>query len=167
MKEIRGVVVAVVEDLTDPQGEGRIKVRYPWLEGGPQSAWAPVATPFAGRNRGAWWMPELGDECLVAFEQGDFDHPFVVGFLWNGVDVPPASDPRRRLFHSLNGHQIEIYDPDPSSGDRGYILIKDAHGNQVELSNAQINIRGVGIIQIQAPNVVIQGRVVAPVGPPI
>ena len=167
MKKIQGVVVGVVQDLNDPQREGRIKVRYPWLEGEPQSAWAPIATPFAGRRRGAWWMPEPGDECLVAFEQGDFNHPFVVGFLWNGVDPPPSSDPRVRLFSSLNGHKIEIYDPDASSGDQGYILIEDAHGNSIELSNAAINIRGVGAIDIRAPIVTINGRPVAPVPQPI
>jgi uncharacterized protein involved in type VI secretion and phage assembly len=167
MKRIPGVVVAIVEDLNDPDRLGRIKVKYPWLEGEPRSTWAPVATPFAGRKRGAWWMPEPQDECLVAFDQGDFDHPYVVGFLWNGVDRPPEQDPRVRLFHSLNGHRVEIYDPDVSAGDQGYILIEDAHGNRIELKNAQINIQGVGIIQIQAPTVLINGRVVAPTPNPI
>ena len=57
-----------------------------------RSAWAPVAAPLAGKKRGAFFMPELGDEVLVAFEHGDFDHPFIIGFLWNGVDTPPETD---------------------------------------------------------------------------
>ena len=46
---------------------------------------------MAGKERGYWFMPEVDDEAIVAFEHGDFDHPFVVGFLHNGVDTPPDS----------------------------------------------------------------------------
>jgi hypothetical protein len=47
------------------------------------------------------------------------------------------------------------------------VRIEDAHGNSVELANGRITISGVGAIQIRAPNVTINDRVVAPVGPPI
>ena len=60
-------------------------------------------------------------KCLVTFEHGDFDHPFIVGYLLNGVDTPPTHDPHRRLIHSVNGHEIEIYDPAISAGDKGHI----------------------------------------------
>jgi|SRR5215831_5821992 len=166
-KQLNGVVIGIVKSLDDPQQQGRIELQFPWLDEAQRSAWAPVAAPMAGKKRGMFYMPELGDEVLVAFEHGDFDHPFIVGFLWNGVDTPPTNDPHRRLIHSVNGHEIEIYDPAISAGDKGYIRLKDAHGNQVELANGRITIRGVGMIEIQAPNVVINGRVVAPVGPPI
>ena len=52
---------------------------------------------MAGKERGFWYMPEVGDEALVAFELGDFDHPFVVGFLHNGVDTPPDDDIDREV----------------------------------------------------------------------
>lgn len=168
MKErIPGVVTAVVTDLDDPQQEGRIRVQYRWMPDEPVSPWAPIAVAFAGNGRGAYFMPEPGDEVLVAFEQGDFDHPFVVGFLWSGADRPPETNPRVRVFHSLNGHRIEIYDPDVTGGDQGYIRLQDAHGNKVELSNARVIIQSVGLIQLQAPNVLINSRPVAPVGSPI
>jgi hypothetical protein len=68
----------------------------------------------------------------------------------------------------VNGHEIGIYDP-PSiqGGDKGFIRIQDAHGNIIELGNSRIIIKGTGTIQITAPNVTINGRLVAPVGPPI
>lgn len=164
---IPGVVTGLVTDLDDPQKEGRIRVKFPWLPGEPLSPWAPIAVAFAGGGRGAYFMPEPGDEVLVAFEHGDFNHPYVIGFLWNGMDKPPEQDPRVRVFHSLNGHRIEIYDPDVASGDQGYIRLQDAHGNRVELANARITIQGIGLIHIQAPNVMINSRPVAPVGSPI
>lgn len=166
-EQASGVVTGTVVDLDDPQGEARIRVRYDWLPGKPLSPWAPIASSFAGNGRGAYFMPEPDDEVLVAFEHGDFDHPFVVGFLWNGADPPPEQDPRMRVLHSLNGHRVEVYDPDPASGDLGHIRLADAHGNVVELANAQLTVRSVGTIVIQAPNVVINGRPVAPAGPPI
>jgi uncharacterized protein involved in type VI secretion and phage assembly len=104
---------------------------------------------------------------LIAFEHGKFDHPYVVGFLWNGADLPPKRDQHLRLIKSVNGHQIALYDPPPSGGDKGYVRVEDAHGNRVELANGRMTITGVGTIQIQAPVVTINGRPVAPVGPPI
>jgi len=55
----------------------------------------------------------------------------------------------------------------PSQGDKGFVRVKDAHGNSIELGNGRIMIAGIGTIQIQAPNVTINGRPVASVGPPI
>jgi uncharacterized protein involved in type VI secretion and phage assembly len=167
MKRYPGVVIATVKSLDDPEGQGRIQLRFPWLSESVQSSWAPVAAPLAGKERGQFYMPEIDDEVLVAFEHGDFDHPFIIGFLWNGVDTPPTNDPHRRLIRSVNGHEIEIYDPAINAGDKGYIRLKDAHGNMIELANARITIRSVAAIDIQAPSVTINGRAVAPVPNPI
>jgi uncharacterized protein involved in type VI secretion and phage assembly len=167
MKRYPGVVTGIVKSLDDPEGQGRINLMFPWLSESQRSSWAPVAAPMAGKERGQFYMPEIDDEVLVAFEHGDFDHPFIIGFLWNGADTPPTNDPHRRLIRSVNGHEIELYDPPVNAGDKGYIRLKDAHGNQVELGNGRIMVRGLGTVEIQAPNVIINGRLVAPVGPPI
>lgn len=165
MKQCNGVVIGIVKEI-DPT-LGCIKVDFPWMFPPQRSHWAPIASLMGGKKRGAFFMPEIDDEALLAFEQGDFDHPYVVGFLWNGVDGPPTTDPHRRVIHSVNGHEVEIYDPDISGGDKGYIRLKDAHGNLIELANARITIQSVAMINIQAPSVIINGRPVAPVGPPI
>jgi uncharacterized protein involved in type VI secretion and phage assembly len=161
MKKINGVVIGIVKSLDDPERQGKIELQFPWLSEVHRSAWAPVAVPMAGKKRGVFYMPELGDEVLVAFEHGDFDHPFIVGYLWNGVDTPPTTDPHRRLMHSVNGHEIEMYDPPISAGDKGYIRFKDAHGNTIQLANGRISITSVSFIEINAPQVVINGRPVA------
>jgi len=89
MKQYPGVVIAIVKNLHDPEGQGRIEVQFPWLSDSLRSSWAPVAAPLAGKQRGMFFMPEVDDEVLVAFEHGSFNHPYVVGYLWNGKDIPP------------------------------------------------------------------------------
>jgi len=167
MRQQAGVALATVTNLKDPQGEGRIKVKYTsFMDGGPESARAPIATPMAGKKRGVYFMPEVGDEVLVAFDRGYFDHPYVIGFLWNGIDRPPENDPHLRLIHSVNGHEIAIYDP-PGEGDKGYILLQDANGNKVELKQGGITIHSVGPITIEAPAVAINGQAVTIKAPTI
>jgi uncharacterized protein involved in type VI secretion and phage assembly len=156
-----------VLNVVDPLGEGRIQLTFPTLPGAAEGYWAPVAREMAGNNRGTWLMPEIGDEALVAFLEGDVNHPYIVGFLWNGVDKPPRADNKVRLIRSLNGHEIEIYDPAVTGGDQGYIRIKDAHGNIIELANARITIQSVGTLTLQGANIVINGRVVRPAPTPI
>jgi phage baseplate assembly protein V len=112
MNKVPGVVIGIVRSLDDAAGEGRIQVEFPWLSGEYRSTWAPIATPLAGNDRGMFFMPEPDDEVLVAFEHGDMDHPFVVGFLWNGKDRPPESDPALRVIRTPGGHTLRFEDTD-------------------------------------------------------
>jgi uncharacterized protein involved in type VI secretion and phage assembly len=91
------VAVGVVREID--AASGRVRVELPWLNPAQTSNWAPIATLMSGRRRGAYFMPEIDDEVLLAFEHGDLAHPFVVGFLWNGVDSPPAGERRMRVIH--------------------------------------------------------------------
>lgn len=84
-----GVCVARVLDNNDPIDAARVKVQFPWETESNGSGWVPVVTPHAGGGRGIYFMPEIGDEVLIAFEQGDPNRPVVIGSLWNGVDQPP------------------------------------------------------------------------------
>ncbi len=114
MARIKGVVVGIVVDVNDPNGEGRIRVDFPWMGGQNKLYWAPVATMMTGNGRGSWFMPEVGDEALVAFEHEDAEHPFVLGFLWNGKDNPPDTSSHKRLLKSVKGHTILLDDTDGS-----------------------------------------------------
>lgn len=84
-----GLYVARVLDNVDPTDAARVKVQFPWEAGAGESNWAPVAMPHAGDGRGFYFIPEIGDEVLVAFEQGDPNRPVVLASLWNGNDKPP------------------------------------------------------------------------------
>ncbi len=131
MKRFPGVVVGIVKSLDDPRGEGRIKVKFPWLPDLDEYPWAPVATPLTGGSRGMQFMPELEDEALVAFEHGDFDHPFIVGFLWNGVDRPPESEHKNRVILTPGGHTLRFEDADGSKK----VILRSSHGHEIILDD--------------------------------
>jgi phage baseplate assembly protein V len=110
---IHGVVVGIVTNNQDPEALGRVKVRFPWLSGDDESDWARMATLMAGNGRGAYFLPEVDDEVLVAFEHGDPRFPYVLGALWNGRDAPPEPadrDNNRRTLKSRSGHVIRLDD---------------------------------------------------------
>jgi uncharacterized protein involved in type VI secretion and phage assembly len=157
MNAMNGVVSATVTNTHDPDGLGRVEIQYTWMEG-QTKIFAPIATMMSGGKRGTWFMPEVNDEVLVAFYQGDPSHPYIVGFLWNGKDKPPSTDPQSRVIRSVNGHEIELYDPDVKHGDKGHIRVSDGHGNVIELSNARIDISSVGTVNIQGKHVFINRR---------
>ncbi len=109
-----GVTVGVVTNNKDPDGLGRVKVRFPWLSDEDESNWARVLTPMAGPDRGLYLLPEPDDEVLVAFEHGRVEFPYILGALWNGKDKPPESNAdgknNIRVLKSRSGHVIRLDD---------------------------------------------------------
>lgn len=109
---ISGVAVAQVINNLDSTGAGRVQLKLPWLPG--FEPWARVAVLLAGMNRGTYFIPQVGDEVLVAFEQGDVRQPFVIGCLWNATDTPPAASPldpvAKRIIRTPLGHVMEFDD---------------------------------------------------------
>lgn len=123
---ISGVVPAVVtnnNDSGDVQA-ARVKVKYPWFPSGTggtlESDWARVAVIGGGKERGIYFMPEIDDEVLIAFEQGDINRPYVLGGLWNGKDAPPEAIGKvvsggkvgLRMIKSRSGHVIKMEESD-------------------------------------------------------
>jgi len=113
---IHGVVVGLVTNNQDPDGMGRVKVKFPWLSDVDESAWARIAAPMAGKQRGTYFLPEVDDEVLVAFEHGDVRFPYVVGALWNGQDASPVTNDdgknNIRMIKSRSGHVVKLNDED-------------------------------------------------------
>ncbi|MGE3617693.1 MAG: type VI secretion system Vgr family protein, partial [Gemmatimonadales bacterium] len=105
------VVAHVVEVGNDPDGLGRVRVKFPWLHDQP-TGWARVAVPHAGNGRGIMFLPEVDDEVLVIFEHGDVESPIVIGALWNGVDRPPEStkDNTAKRIVTRSGNTIQFLD---------------------------------------------------------
>ena len=168
-----GAYPAVVTDVNDPDGQGRVKVSLPWSPdpGGAQyTAWARLATLMAGNNRGSWFIPDVDDEVLVVFAGGDPRHPCVVGAMWNGRDTPPHSmDGGGRNYvkklRSRNGVQITMDDADGQEqmiletpgGQRmtlkdgpGAVEIVDSNGNSLKLETSGITITASAKITINA-----------------
>jgi phage baseplate assembly protein V len=162
-----GIVIGKVTAVKDKQGLGRIQVTYPWLDG-PEQRWLPVAAPMAGGDSGVFFMPEIDDEVIIAFHHGMWDHPIVIGFLWNDKQPPPSQDERERMIRSRNGHTIRFVDSTPASGNKGALIIEDAHGNTIVMTNAQISINAKGALALNAiGTVTINNRIVRPLGGPI
>jgi phage baseplate assembly protein gpV len=157
MSAINGVVIGLVTQVQP----GQVKVNYPWLEETHETDWIRIATAMSGGERGTFLMPELRDEVLVAFDQGDPRMPYIIGFLWNGKDQPPGTDVRDRRITSRNGHSVRFLDATPSNGSVGALVIEDGHGNAIVMSNGKITIRAVNLLEIDALHLTLKGRVVA------
>ena len=159
--KIYGVVVGIVTNNQDPDHMGRVKVKFPWLSDDDESGWARVATPMAGGGRGAYFLPEVNDEVLVAFEHGDIQFPYVVGALWNGRDAPPAenSDGKNniRVIHSRSGHLVRL---DDSDGDEKIEIIDKTGGNSITIkaSDNSIAISCTGRMKLQANGIEITSQ---------
>ncbi len=129
MSLMNGVVIGIVTDVND---NGKVKIKFPWLPEEPESDWIRIATAMAGNDRGTFFMPEKDDEVLVAFEHGNTEYPFVVGFLWNGKDKPPEKDKNIRRIKTKSGHTIEFND----NKGQEKIVIESQGGQTVELNDS-------------------------------
>ena len=176
-----GAYAALVTDLDDPDGQGRVRIRLPWSPdtgGSNYEAWARLATMMAGDDRGSWFVPDIDDEVLVVFEAGDVRRPYVVGALWNGQDAPPqqmdAGNNVKKL-RSRSGVTITI---DDSAGsellkletpggqkvtleDAGRsIEIADSAGNVVKLEPSGISITSPAKVKVEASSVEVSAAMV-------
>jgi phage protein D/phage baseplate assembly protein gpV len=151
-----GPVIGVVTNVKDPNNQGRVKVKFPWLSEDEESAWARLISPMAGPDRGIEFVPEVDDEVVVIFERGDPNRPFVVGALWNGKDASPlggdaiAGDGKvqKRQIKTRIGHTILLDDSDSSKS----IVITDSAGNEVKMdaANNKIEVTSKGDLTVKA-----------------
>jgi uncharacterized protein involved in type VI secretion and phage assembly len=133
---VYGVVVAVVTSVDDRQQLGRVRVRFSF-GGRTESAWARIAAPWAGpKKRGAYFVPEVDDEVLVAFADGHLGHPYVLGFLWSQSAPPPEGSPKtgHTVLRTARGHTIEFNDT------KGVIALRTNGGCRVVLDDSSNNI---------------------------
>lgn len=145
-RRVYGVTLGVVTDNRDPQGVGRVRVRFPWISDLTESGWARVAVLAAGPNRGTFFIPEVDDEVLVTFRHGDMRYPYIIGSLWNGRERPPVPTTlaERSMIRSKSGHEV-IFDDLPAQerltikSHAGHEIVLDdsAQGLKVEIRNAQ------------------------------
>jgi uncharacterized protein involved in type VI secretion and phage assembly len=171
MSRTQGLVTGIVINVDDPAAQGRIQVSIPTMPGRSNTAWAPVAAPMAGKDRGIFFMPELEDEVVLGFIANDPEQPVVLGYTWNGVDTPPTAHPRQRILRSFNGHTIRMIDETPGPNGKGSLTIEDANGNKIILSNGKIRLDATAVVEINAPAITLSGdgwsRVVTPNSSPI
>lgn len=170
----KGVAVAIVRENKDDSGLGRVKVSFPWHSQPQQSYWARVATPMAGKKRGIYFIPEVNDEVLVAFERGDLRFPYVLGSLWNGPDQSPETNADGkndlRVIHSRSDHkitindnsgtpliQIEIANGQRLTLDKDKVELADKNGNKFTMqATGAMTLEAVASITLKAPQISIE-----------
>jgi uncharacterized protein involved in type VI secretion and phage assembly len=182
MKKLNGVYPAIAIDNIDPDNLGRVKVRLPQVGTHGQhdyEAWARIATLMAGKNRGSWFIPDINDEVLVAFEAGDVGRPYVIGSMWNGANSPPETmdaDNSKKLLCSRNGVKVTLDDQsgqesftvETPGGQKitlkdgpGTIEITDSNGNTVQFGTSGILVNASGKVTINASLVEINAGMVS------
>jgi uncharacterized protein involved in type VI secretion and phage assembly len=172
------LVVAIVDDLNDPDRLGRVRVRFPHLDR-QLSNWARLVSAGAGPDRGNFFRPERGDEVIVGFEHDDPRRPYVLGGVWSKPDPPPADkkavDNDLRQIVTRSGHVVRFDDAKgaerieiiASGGDqkivldtaakrievtakKGDILVEASGGDVTVKSSGNLKVSAGGNIEIKA-----------------
>jgi len=178
-----GAFPALVTDIVDPEGLGRVKIALPWspdTAGARYETWARLATFMAGNNRGSWFIPDVDDEVLIVFEGGDPRRPYVIGSLWNGKDKPPesmdgAGKNFKKVLRSRNGVKLTMDDSDgreqfileTPGGQKltlkdgpGAVEIVDSNGNSIKMEASGITITASAKVTINASQVAVSAGMV-------
>ena len=178
-----GAFPALVTDIVDPEGLGRVKIALPWspdTAGARYETWARLATFMAGNNRGSWFIPDVDDEVLIVFEGGDPRRPYVIGSLWNGKDSPPesmdgAGKNFKKVLRSRNGVKLTMDDSDgreqfileTPGGQKltlkdgpGAVEIVDSNGNSIKMEASGITITASAKVTINASQVAVSAGMV-------
>jgi len=180
---MQAAMLAQVVSLDDPDSRNRVQVRLLAHDGvGEQDAplWARVVSPFAGNDRGVFFLPDVDDEVLVVFVGGDTRYPLIVGGLWNGAATAPASiesggDNRYKRIKSKNGVVITIDDQQGSEmlkletpgGQKltlkdgpGEVTIEDSNGNSIKLDSQGITVQASAKVKVSASQVEVSAGMV-------
>ncbi|HEY1403488.1 MAG TPA: phage baseplate assembly protein V [Pyrinomonadaceae bacterium] len=129
-----GVAEALVVDNIDPEKLGRVRVIFPWFDPGMESEWCRVSNLYAGNNYGSAFIPEVGDEVLVAFIHGDMRLPIILGGLYNGKDAPPTArdgTKDQKMIRTKGKHEFLL---DDTPGDER-IRLKTKNGHTADMSD--------------------------------
>jgi uncharacterized protein involved in type VI secretion and phage assembly len=176
-----GLVVGHVTNINDPEKRGRVRVRFEGLDDQNESGWARIVTLGGGNKRGVVFVPEVGDEVLVGFEEDDLRHPVVLGGLFgtksqiSAWDVDGNKVAGRHITSRL-GHVVELRDGDKPA--EQFVRITLA-GNQHELriakdavdlkapagvpftiaiGNTKITVAKNGDLSAEAPNITLKAQ---------
>jgi uncharacterized protein involved in type VI secretion and phage assembly len=172
--------LARVTDVNDPASLARVKVElYNTDTATDVALWARVAVPFAGGNRGAFFIPQVGDEVLVVFVNGDARAPIVVGSLWNGTDAPPESLSGRVDRWTITGKagtkisiveesdataKIKLETPNgvifTMTDEGGGKIEVVCAGNTIKIDSAGVSVQAAAKVSVQAANVEVSAGMV-------
>ena len=173
---LNGVHVGIVTNNQDPDGMGRVKLSFPWRDADDESNWARIATTMARDGQGTYFLPEVDDEVLVAFEGGDIHSPYVLGGLWSGNASPPVGDDAdndERKIVTRSGHGVLFNDSDDQAsvvietagghtitlddGKESLSIVDSSGSNSITFSDGEIDIAAQQKISLSAPEIDVSG----------
>lgn len=134
--------MAKVVDNNDPLGMGRVRVQMAWQEHNQtKTPWIRLVQPYAGSDKGFYFIPEIGEEVLIGFEGGNAEKPYIIGTQYNGKEKSgyADSDNKIKAIHTRSGHIMKFTEEES-------IIITDKSGNEIHLDTTG------GNINITAPN---------------
>ena len=151
-----GILIGTVVDIDDPEKLGRVKLKLPQYDD-QETTWARIASPMAGKNRGFFFRPEVFDEVLVGFENGDLRRAYVLGTLWSKVDPPPPRDGHEpqnnwRFVVSRSGHILKFDDTD---GAEKIEIVDKSRNHKIVIDSANSKIQIIcssGDVEVSAPS---------------
>ena len=126
--------VARVTDNNDPKGLGRVRVQFIWQEKHQtKTPWIRVVQPHAGGGKGFYFIPEIGEEVWVDFEDQNAERPFVVGSNYNGKEYSPFHNTNNdiKAIQTRSGVKIKIDDSN------GSLFLEDPSGNNIYMDGKQ------------------------------
>jgi uncharacterized protein involved in type VI secretion and phage assembly len=136
---VKGLATAIVRQNKDDSGHVSVRVSYPWHSEPRQSYPARVSMPMAGKGRGMYFVPEVGDEVVVGFIKGSLERPLVIGSVWNGVDKSHEKNSDgnndKRFIRSRKGHQLLFDD-----GSRGVVQVELDDGKKLRIDDDGITL---------------------------
>ncbi|MBN9386635.1 MAG: VgrG-related protein [Chloroflexi bacterium] len=156
-----GPVIALITNNNvpdDQKNKGQVKVKYPTLGDNIESDWIPLSQPMSGNATGIFFMPEVNDEVLVAFENGDISRPYIVGSIWNGTDAAPLAASvyvggdgkvKQRVIKTTSGHIMTFND---SSDAPGISIVDKTAKNKITIDSTanKISIESDGDMLLKA-----------------
>ncbi len=168
--------LALVVSLDDPDHLNRVQIRliaFDDVTNQDAPIWARVVCPFAGKDRGAFLVPDVDDEVLVVFQNGDPSYPLIIGGLWNGTNTPPEDIQsggvnRYKVIRSKNGVKLTLDDQqgqetfivETPGGQKvtlkdgpGTVTVEDANGNSIKLDTSGITVNAAANVKVTAAKV--------------
>jgi type VI secretion system secreted protein VgrG len=131
---------AVVTDNFDKQGLGRIRVRFNWMNQDEKTPWIRMMMPHAGGGKGSFFIPEIGEEVIIGFENSSPTKPFVLGTLYNSSQNNGFANEGNdiKIIQTRSGTKMRMNDKE------GSVFVEDPSGNTWFMD-------GKGNISVNAP----------------
>lgn len=132
-----GLYPALVSDLVDPDGRGRIKVKFPSFggDGSTVTAWATLLSPYADKDQGLEILPEVDSQVVVGFEAGDPHRPYIVGACWNGKASLPEDAQSANNLRTLKTRSGSMLQFDDTQG-AAKVTVSMESGHKIVLDDA-------------------------------